>query len=122
MKEQICPIDIDMTARICHEANRAYCAAIGDHSQPAWDDAPEWQRDSARNGVVFHFENPDDGPAGSHENWMKVKEADGWVYGPVKDPEAKTHPCMVPYSELPREQRLKDYIFVAIVHAIGGDV
>jgi hypothetical protein len=39
---------IDQVARVCHEANRAYCQTLGDNSQPAWDDAPEWQKDSAR--------------------------------------------------------------------------
>ena len=32
---------IEACARAAHEANRAYCIAIGDTSQPSWDDAPE---------------------------------------------------------------------------------
>jgi hypothetical protein len=36
----------------------------------------------------------------------------------VKDPDAKTHPCILPYHELPLEQRLKDSLFMAIVHAL----
>lgn len=28
-------------AQVCHEVNRAYCQALGDDSQPAWDDAPD---------------------------------------------------------------------------------
>lgn len=107
-------------ATICHEANRAYCKTIGDDSQPPWDEAPEWQKQSACNGVCFHLENPDAGPPGSHENWLKDKIAAGWVYGETKDPEAKTHPCMVQYDELPQEQRLKDAIFVGIVHALSA--
>lgn len=107
-------------ASICHEANRQYCKTIGDHTQPLWDDAPEWQKNSAIAGVQFHLLNPEAGPSGSHENWMKDKDADGWVYGEVKDPEAKTHPCMVPYDQLPIEQRMKDYIFTAIVHAMSA--
>jgi len=43
---------IEACARAAHEANRAYCLAIGDVSQTSWDDAPEWQRSSARNGVA----------------------------------------------------------------------
>lgn len=113
-------IPINSIAQICHEANRAYCATIGDDSQPAWDKAPEWQQQSACSGVAFHLNNPEAGPSGSHANWLKDKEADGWVYGETKDPEAKTHPCMVPYEKLPQEQRLKDSIFVAIVHALSS--
>lgn len=98
-------------AKICHEANRAYCEALGNHSQVAWEDAPEWQKESAIDGI-----KPGLSPAQSHENWKKKKkEEEGWVYGPVKDPENKTHPCMVPYEALPQEQRIKDSLFRAIV-------
>jgi hypothetical protein len=107
-------------ARLCHEVNRGYCRALGDDSQPAWEDAPEWQRESAVKGVVFIIENPDAPPSASHESWLAQKQAEGWVYGEVKDPEAKppTHPCFLPYDQLPVEQKAKDYIFGAIVRAM----
>lgn len=105
-------------ARVCHEANRAYCLMLGDESQPHWEDAPEWQKQSAVNGVQFHVENPQAGPAGSHVNWMKEKLADGWKYGSVKDADKKEHPCLVRYEELPVEQRVKDTLFLSIVHAL----
>lgn len=101
-------------ARVAHEANRAYCAALGDVSQSAWDLAPDWQRQSAIAGVAFHAANPDASPAASHESWLAEKERDGWKYGEVKDPEKKEHPCFVPYDQLPAEQRAKDYIFSAV--------
>ena len=49
------------------------------------------------------------------------KVADGWGYGETKDPEAKTHPCMVAFDQLPREQQAKDFIFRSIVHAMAND-
>lgn len=108
----------EQVARVAHEVNRAYCQSLGDNSQPTWEDAPEWQRESAIKGVVFHVKNPDAGPEASHESWFAQKVADGWIYGEVKDPENKTHPCMVPFSELPKEQQAKDYLFRAVVHAL----
>lgn len=105
-------------ARVAHEVNRAYCEALGDHSQMPWEEAPEWQRASALQGVVLHESNPDAGPAASHESWMAQKKADGWAYGPEKDPDRKLHPCMVPFEDLPREQQAKDYLFRAVVHAL----
>lgn len=107
-------------AQICHEANRAFCLTFGDASQLPWDEAPEWQRQSAINGVEFARSNPSSSPAASHENWMKEKLADGWKRGPVKDPIRKEHPCLVPYAELPVEQQAKDHLFQAIVRAIDG--
>ncbi|HSV30007.1 MAG TPA: RyR domain-containing protein [Candidatus Omnitrophota bacterium] len=106
-------------ARVCHDVNRAYCAAIGDTSQPAWDDAPDWQKQSAIAGVEFTLANPDVGPSASHESWMAEKERDGWKFGPVKDPEKKEHPCFVPYDELPGEQKAKDYLFQGVVRALA---
>lgn len=106
-------------ARIAHEVNRAYCLALGDLSQLPWDEAPEWQRESAFAGVMLHLSNPDAGPEASHEAWKAHKLAEGWQYGPTKDAEAKTHPCLVPFAELPVEQQAKDFLFRAIVHALS---
>lgn len=110
---------IGAIAKVAHDANRAYCQTIGDDSQPAWEDAPQWQQDSARRGVEFCLANPDAPPSANHDSWLKVKEADGWVYGETKDPEAKTHPCMVPYERLPVNQQKKDALFKAIVAALA---
>lgn len=107
----------EQIARVCHEVNRAYCQSLGDMSQPSWEDAPQWQRDSAMLGVKLHTEN-NVGPEASHESWMAQKIAEGWVFGPKKDPEAKTHHCIVPFDMLPREQQAKDFIFRAVVHAL----
>lgn len=106
-------------AKVCHEANRAYCQALGDNSQLPWDEAPNWQQDSVLMGVKLHFEN-DVTPEQSHESWMAQKIKDGWVYGSIKDVELKQHPCMRPYSELPLEQKAKDYIFRGIIRAMRG--
>ena len=105
-------------ARVCHEANRAYCLLLGDDSQPPWDTAPDWQKSSAVNGVHFLLNNPEAGPHNCHGNWMVQNQAEGWTYGPVKQTDAKQHPCMVPWEHLPREQQMKDRIFHAIVRAM----
>lgn len=100
-------------AKIVHEANRALCETQGDYSQPKWEDAPDWQRESALAGVE-HATDLDAGPEDSHNSWLMAKKADGWVYGSVKDPDKKQHPCMVPYKDLPSEQQIKDSLFLAI--------
>jgi alpha-D-ribose 1-methylphosphonate 5-triphosphate synthase subunit PhnH len=111
------PHHIELIAKLAYEANAAYCRSIGDTSQPAWENAPEWQKTSVINGVRFHIENPIARASTSHENWLNEKQANGWHYGPEKDPERKTHPCMVPFDELPIEQQIKDHIFRSVVHA-----
>lgn len=103
-------------AAICHNANATLCRVMGDNSQSDWEDAPDWQQASAINGVRFHLSHPNGAPPeAGHEAWMAQKVADGWQYGPIKDAHAKTHPCMVPFNELPRLQQAKDYLFRGIV-------
>lgn len=106
-------------ARVAHEADRAYCEALGDSSRVPWEEAEDWQRDSAFMGVVAILENPRLTPEESHEGWLEHKRAEGWVQGPTKDPIKKCHPCMVEYTQLPAEQRAKDFIFRAVVLAMS---
>jgi hypothetical protein len=109
---------VEACCRAGHEANRAFCLAIGDTSQPSWDNAPDWQKTSTRNGVIgvlIHGNTPED----SHISWLKEKTDTGWKYGPVKDPEKKEHPCILPYNQLPVADRMKDHVFVKTVTSVG---
>lgn len=112
-------MNVQEIARVAHEVNRAYCASLGDTSQLPWEEAPDWQKQSAINGVEFHLANPQSKPSDSHESWLREKERDGWKFGPVKDPAKKEHPCFVPYDDLPPEQKAKDYLFLGIVRALA---
>jgi len=105
-------------AKVCHEANKAYCEALGDDSQPTWNDAPVWQVESAVSGIEFRIDNPDAPPSASHDSWLAAKEAEGWKYGEVKDPLKREHPCFVPFDELPPDQQAKDRLFVNIADAL----
>lgn len=111
-------MDIKFIAQACHEGNRAICLANGDDSQKSWEDAADWQIESAIKGVQYRIDNPNATPEDQHTAWMNDKIAGGWVKGDVKDAEAKTHPQLVPYAELPAEQKLKDVLFCAIVDAL----
>lgn len=109
---------VEFIAKCCHEINRVYCESIGDTSQPTWEDAPYWQRESAVQGVKYVIDNPNVTPEDQHDNWMKVKIDDGWTFGPVKDPERKEHPCLVPYHLLPEQQQAKDKFFQTVVQLL----
>lgn len=103
----------------CHQANKEWCKANGDDSQPDWEYAPDWQKESIINGVKFRIENPGAGHDGLHVNWMKEKFDDGWEWGEVKDVEAKTHPCLVTFDKLSEFHQKKDILFGAIVDALA---
>ena len=76
-------------ARVCHAANKAWCEANGDYSQKPWDEAEQWQRDSAILGVKFRLDNPGAKHDAQHND-----------------------------EELPEFQQKKDALFCAIVDAL----
>ena len=43
-----------------------------------------------------------------HDVWMAQRMADGWVYGKERDDKKKTHPCIVPYEDLPESEKEYD--------------
>jgi len=108
--------NVEQIARICHEANRAYAQTLGATAPPTWEESPAWMQASECAGVRAHLSRTLT-PQESHEAWMKERRESGWVYGPDKNIEQKTHPALLPYEHLPLETRLKDYIFRAVVEA-----
>lgn len=113
--------EVERIAFITHEVNRALCEVTGDDSQPAWGEAPDWVKESVINGIIKAANHTAAtgrqlSPEENHNNWMSHKLREGWRYGPVKDSDAKVHPCLLPWNELPRDDRLKDVLFGGIVH------
>ena len=107
-------------AKVAHEANKAYCETLGDFSQVSWHYAEQWQRDSAISGVLAIRNNVVTKPEESHENWLREKYEEGWVWGAEKDVDKKLHPCMLPFNQLSVEQQMKDRLFFAVVTALLG--
>lgn len=111
-------MDDKQIASVCCEVHQAYCQALGDDSQRCWSLASQWEKQSTIAVVKFIHENRDVGPAAIHQEWLRQKKADGWVYGERKDEQRKEHPCMMDWAFLPQEQRAKDFIFHAVVRAL----
>ena len=43
-----------------------------------------------------------------HDAWAQACISQGWTYGEQRNDELKTHPCLVPYEELPEEEKSYD--------------
>lgn len=43
-----------------------------------------------------------------HEVWAQSRMSQGWTYGKVRNDEQKKHPCLIPYEELPEEEKEYD--------------
>lgn len=111
-------IAVEDIARVVHAANRELQIIQGDpNPSPPWDEAPDYQVREAISGVGEALRGIT--PEQSHEAWCDRMRGHGWHYGKVKDSAVKTHPCLVPWADLPAEQQQKDILFIAIVRALA---
>ncbi len=107
------PFVVEACSRVMHDVYRE--ASSGD-AIPSWDRAPEDLREISRVPVREVLEGKT--PRQWHAKWRVRKMAEGWTYGPVLDEEARTHPNLVAYDELPSGQRALDDLCVVAVRAV----
>ena len=107
-------------ARIVHAANNSLRFHFGDPANPVWDELDEESKHRALVGVAKVAESPDITPQQCHAMWVESMAADGYRYGDNIDYVRKEHPNMVPYSQLPEPQKLKDLLFISIVKEACG--
>ena len=43
-----------------------------------------------------------------HEVWAKSRMEEGWTYGKERDDKQRKHPCLIPYKELPEQEKAYD--------------
>lgn len=43
-----------------------------------------------------------------HDVWMEERIRQGWSYGEKRDDVNKKHPCLIPYEDLPEEEKIHD--------------
>lgn len=43
-----------------------------------------------------------------HDVWAQSRLSQGWRYGEARNDREKTHPCLIPYEELPEEEKEYD--------------
>lgn len=108
-------------AHVIHEAVRALQFEQADPTIPV---AASWLEtsDEAQASAIVGVKGVLDGntPEQSHESWLAFKVEHGWVWGPVKDEELKQHPLLVPYADLPSDQKLKDDLFVVMARVLSS--
>lgn len=106
---------VEDIARTAHEVNGAYMS-LEEHKK--WEDLPVEEKVSRMQGVAAQLRYGYSAPE-QHELWMASKIQEGWTYGEQKDSEKKTHPCLVPYADLPEVMKTKDHIFRAVVQSLA---
>lgn len=119
MGKELSASEIEACAHGAHEVNRAYSKHLGDNSNYPWEVTSEPDKRVARQAVIGIITN-DHNAQQSHEAWVSARRADGWTKGAIKSYEKKTHPCLVPFDELPSEFQIKDELFVTAVKSIAS--
>ena len=104
---------IEDIAVVMHEANRAMQLVAGQQVDPEWKDAG-WRQEATIASIRDMLAGNTDFKA-QHDRWRAERLADGWKYGPVKDPAQKTNPLLVEFEDLPALDRLKDPLRLAIL-------
>lgn len=95
----------DFCAHISHAMWVGYQMGAGQ----AYNEWPTREQLRSQEAGFRAFEaNPRMTAEQNHEAWMAYRLAHGWRYGPVKDEDAKTHPDLVPFGDLPRVEQRKD--------------
>lgn len=106
-------------AEMAHEQNRLFCEKfMDDNSLVPWAETSDEIKQTAFNGIKSIIENIDVTPEENHEIWRKFKATQGYIYGTRKCDVSKTHPCMVPYADLPKGQKIKDVLFGNLVKTL----
>ena len=108
----------EFIAEIRHAAWVAYQIAVGQQYNIKINDD---QMESLLDGIEYMDANPDVTPEENHNNWMKMKVSQGWVYGEVKDFEKKTHPDLVPFNDLPIVEQRKD-VNDFVIHIMASEL
>jgi len=68
----------------------------------------EEQMKSLKDSIVTFLRNPKITPQQMHENWVRFKTANGWLYGLAKDESIKIHPNLIPWKDLSDIEKKKD--------------
>lgn len=112
--------DIHIIAEVCHNAVRAWIQHHGDPTYPTWLLSPGYMKQANIQSVRFIIDNPDSTLQEIHDNWCTNKAKHGWKYGEVKNSVRKTHPCLVPYEDLPLKEKAKNSLFKGIVLSLSA--
>jgi hypothetical protein len=99
-------------AIICHYNAQGYQDVLGQPAPaPSWHTFPEERRAMVERQVARAKRGYS--PRELFESWRAEMVELGWVWGPVKDPDAKppTHPNLVDWDQLPLWEQNKDSAF-----------
>lgn len=118
-QKEIKEASVLIAAQTAHEINRQF-QLYNQEINPSvpWELATDAIKQSAISGMRAILSEPNLTSEELHDKWYQHKLEQGYTYGIKKDDELKTHPCMLPYWELPEDQRFKDRLFKTVAKCL----
>ena len=117
---------INQIAMAAWEVIRVWCEINDDKTRLPWDQMQGHLRVSLRLGVskLLAFLNDGEMPSAeeNHERWCIDKIQDGWERDDKYSAEAKKHPNLRPFMELPKFDQIKDTIFINTVVSLYNGI
>ncbi len=115
MSDEKKTITIEEAAMVINETLRGWRMAIGDEVIDTWADAAQAQRDIHIASIDWYMESPQSTAKAFHDQWRAWMYDNGWTWGEARDVEAKKHPLIVPWDDLPPLQQIKTRLCVAVM-------
>lgn len=100
-------------AMACHNAHNVLCESHGLQVIPWEDKSPEHHAiviDSIDRILSGEIESPEE----AHDNFVFMKEADGWGYDTEYSRKNKTNPRLCEWDDLEKVDRMKEELFFAV--------
>lgn len=104
---------LENIAKTAHNVVGAYAVGLGGQHLP-WIELTKDERIRGIEAVKL-LKGGSKAASAIHDYWISSMISDGWVYGEVLSEEDKTHPLMLDYRNLPKEERTKDKLFSLVV-------
>jgi len=105
---------VNAIAKMCHEVNRAYTAAIREPLKH-WHELEEQDKNIVIEHVAFLIINVDADVKAWHDAWVSKMIVAGWKYDAKRSLKNKTHEHLKPFHHLPEKQQVKDALFHSVV-------
>ncbi|GBC62521.1 hypothetical protein DENIS_3493 [Desulfonema ishimotonii] len=111
-------ITVEQAARSFHQHLKAFRESLGDYTLPDWEETTKHNREMGVRFVRYTLANQSITPESHHEKWVANMAKRGWRHGNERNPDKKTHPCMVPWEDLPYHEQAKTVLMIATVNIL----
>lgn len=108
-------MNIEQIAKTCHAVHLAYCSEMLFHTQPKWDELQNEHRETIIDSVQKIVNGTIKSKEDSHNNFIKNKKKNGWIYGETYSLIDKINPRLIGFDDLSLEQRIKEALFFECV-------